>query len=309
MVWQRLVFGSLMIAAVVGIVALDAYLSAGPEAATGTGGLAALPITLLVAVIVVLASFEMGRLCQAGGHLPATAWAAFVAAGLVLAPWMEMQERLGNVQTLLGAGIRQASATGIWVAFGVLGACLATLSRKTTERALGNIAVTLLVLLYLGLLGSFLVRIRCLSSGPAGALLVIYVVLTIKAGDIGAYFTGILVGKHKLAPWLSPGKTVEGAVGAIVAGMVVGVGGVLAWPAHFSPPFTPAQAAVFGIFMAISGHLGDLVESAFKRDMKLKDSGRLVPAFGGLLDLMDSPLFAAPIAWLALTLWSGIGYN
>jgi phosphatidate cytidylyltransferase len=61
--------------------------------------------------------------------------------------------------------------------------------------------------------------------------------------------------------------------------------------------------------MAVSGHLGDLVESAFKRDMHIKDSGRLVPAFGGLLDLIDSPLFAAPVAWLVLTFWAGFDYN
>lgn len=309
MLWQRLLYGSLMIAGVVGLVALDAWLSAGLESGAGDGRLAALPVTLLVVIIVVLTCVEMGRLCGAGGHAPATAWAAFVAAGLVLAPWVEMQERFGNLETLLNAGVLRVSGTGLWIAFGLLGSCLAMLARKTTERSLSNIAVTLLVLLYVGLLGSFLVRIRCLDPGPGGAFWVIYVVLTIKAGDIGAYFTGLLLGRHKLAPWLSPGKTVEGAIGAVVVAVGVAVGGVIIWPSHFSAPFTAAQAAVFGILMAVAGHLGDLVESAFKRDMKLKDSGQVVPAFGGLLDLMDSPFFAAPIAWLALTLRLAIDYN
>ncbi|HPZ98918.1 MAG TPA: phosphatidate cytidylyltransferase [Phycisphaerae bacterium] len=309
MLWQRLLFGTLMVAAVVGIVAVDACVSAPGTGEIVPGRLAALPITLLALLLVVLAAFEMGRLCQAGGHQPATAWAAFVAAGLVLVPWIEMHEQLGRLGALFSPAVHQVSPTVIWLAGGALGTCLAILMRRTTDRALSNIAVTILLFVYLGLLGSFLVRIRCLAPGPAGALVLIYAVLTVKAGDIGAYFTGLLFGRHKLAPWLSPGKTVEGAAGAIVLAMAVAAGGVLVWPAGLAVPFTPLQALGFGALMAVVGHLGDLVESAFKRDMKIKDSGRLVPAFGGLLDLLDSPLFAAPVAWLAMTLRAGIDYN
>jgi phosphatidate cytidylyltransferase len=258
---------------------------------------------------VILAVFEMGRLCRTGGHNPAVAWAAFVAAGLIFVPWIDMNERLGRIGPVVSPAMLQVSTAVIWISGGVLGALVAALARRTTERALSNMAVTILLFCYLGLLGSFLVRIRCLSPGPAGALLVIYVLLSVKAGDIGAYFTGRLIGRHKLAPWLSPGKTIEGAVGAVVLGIAVATAGAALWPAPYRPPFTLPQAAVFGGVMAIAGHLGDLVESAFKRDMKIKDSARLVPAFGGLLDLIDSPLFAAPIAWLALTLRGGIDYN
>lgn len=309
MLWQRLLFGSLMILAVVGIVAVDATVSTRGGELSTPGRWAALPVTLLVALLAILATFEMGRLCRAGGHAPATSWAAFVAAGLVVVPWVDMQVQLGHIGPLLSPAAHLVSPTVIWIAGGLLGACLAILTRRTTERALANIATTLLLFLYLGLLGSFLVRIRCMAPGASGALLLIYVILTIKAGDIGAYFTGRALGKHKLAPWLSPAKTVEGAIGAMVAAMAVAVAGTLAWPTSLGAPFTVPQALVFGLFMAVTGHLGDLVESAFKRDMKIKDSGRLVPAFGGLLDLLDSPLFAAPIAWLALTLRAGIDYN
>ncbi len=305
MLWQRLVFGSLMIAVVVGVVGFDAFASRNP-AATG------LPITILLAFLAILGTFEMGRLCRAGGHQPAVTWAAFVAAGLIFVPWMEMQSRLGQASPAFAAAMRQVSPTVVWITGGVLGACLLNLARRTTERAVGNIAVTVLIFLYLGLLGSFLVRIRCLLPSSAGAALAVYVVLTIKSSDIGAYFIGMAFGRHKLAPWLSPAKTIEGAAGAVLMATVVATLGMLAWSRYM--PGTPAplgllQAAVFGGLTAVAAHLGDLVESAFKRDMKIKDSGHLVPAFGGLLDLLDSLLFAAPPAWLAMTILGRVDYN
>ena len=365
MIWQRLLFGSLMILAVFGALALDATMSAPRAGSSATAAsltaasaasasqptTAGLPITLLITAIIILATVEMGHLCKHAAmstamgtgeqtlgvgepsvgdlplatprrHGPIVIWAAFVAVGLVFVPWIEMQARQERMVPLFGAVMQQMSPTVVWIACGVLGACLATLARQTTERALSNMAMTVFMFLYLGLLASFWVRIRCLSPGPIGALLLVYVIMTIKASDIGAFFTGRAIGRHKLAPWLSPGKTIEGAFGAIAGSVLVAVVGMAVWPklvgimtamvgpsgllgaGQLSAPFTLTQAAVFGALMAIAGHLGDLVESAFKRDMHIKDSGRLVPAFGGILDLIDSPLFAAPIAWLLLTLWS-----
>lgn len=309
MLWQRVLFGSLMIAAVVGITWLDAHLSS--EAATlrqvGAVPLADLPLTLLLGTLTVMGAIEMGRVCRAGGHEPVTWWAAFVTAGLMLVPWFEMHAGTGRAGPLLAGAAEHASATIVWTTGGILGACLLVLARRTTERALANIAVTVLMFVYLGLLGSFLVRVRCLMPGPAGALLLVYAILVIKAGDIGAYFTGLMFGRTKLAPWLSPAKTVEGAAGAMVAAIGLAVAGMMVW-AWLDPsgsvPFTLAQASIFGILMAVGGHLGDLVESAFKRDMKIKDSGHVLPSFGGFLDVLDSLLFAAPIAWIAMTSWA-----
>ena len=133
----------------------------------------------------------------------------------------------------------------------------------------------------------------------------------VKSGDMGAFFAGKLLGKRKLVPWLSPGKTVEGALGALVLAAGVSVGLMALWSRveqTLGPrPVNVAQALVFGIVMAIVGHLGDLTESLIKRDVGSKDSAQVVPAFGGLLDLVDSPLFAAPVAWWLLTLWQRIG--
>ena len=301
MLKQRLIYGSLMIAAIVGLVLLDGWLSQSALAKAANEPTAmlrcALPLTLLVVFLSVLATYEMSHLCQSGGFRPAVHWSAIVSAGLAFIPWLERQN--------LGARVTLPINLSLWWLTGsLLGTCLVVLLRKTTERALGNMALTMFLILYLGLLGSFAVRIRCLDMGPAGAALVVYFILTVKSSDIGAFFTGRAFGRHKLIPWLSPGKTVEGAVGAVLFSAVVAAGGMLLWqrfPVLGCPPLRFAQALLFGAVMAVAGHLGDLIESAFKRDMGVKDSGQVVPAFGGLLDILDSPLFAAPVAWFWFT--------
>jgi len=312
MLWQRIVFGALMIALVAGVVFLDGWLSVRglasidegiPPGASGTRLMCGLALTLVLALLIMLSAFEMGNLCVAGGHRPSAGWAVFVSVLLMLAPWIEFQQRLASaapaVRLTGGMSLSLFLLTG-----GVLGACLCILARKTTERAVTNLAVTCLIFLYLGLLGSFAVRIRCLDPGPGGDTALIYFILTVKSADIGAYFTGKLFGRNKLAPWVSPGKTVEGAVGALVLALAVACGGVWVWqrmtPSLGPCPLNMIQAIVFGAVMAICGHLGDLVESLMKRDFGSKDSGQVVPAFGGLLDIVDSPVFTAPIAWWLL---------
>jgi len=318
MLWQRLLFGSLLIAAICGIVILDGRLSADALPLTGIDvGMpsstlkCALPVTLLVVFLTVLASYELGRLCVAGGYKPVTHWAAFVGAGLAIVPWIEMQLRLGSASTLLSMEKAHLSLTVLWLTGGFIGACFAVLMRKSTERAISHMAVTLFMIFYLGLMGSFVVRIRCLIPGAGGAALVVFYILTVKFGDIGAYFCGKLFGKHKLAYWLSPGKTIEGFVGALLLAGGMPIVGMLIWNSWDESlgkfPLSIAQVIIFGLVMAIVGHLGDLVESAVKRDVKAKDSGQIIPAFGGILDLIDSPLFAAPIGWILLTFWVQMG--
>jgi phosphatidate cytidylyltransferase len=320
MIWQRLGFGALMIALVIGVVALDGWLSAKAmaPAAEGTEMIAArtrpmcgLAITLLLAVVVMLSAFEMGRLCRAGGYSPAANWAAFVAVLLMIAPWAEMQQRLPVADRFSAATGPGTPLSLFLVTGGLLGAALVVLARKVIERAIANIAVTLLIILYLGLLGSFVVRVRCLWPGPAGAAAVSFFLITVKSGDIGAFFVGKLLGRHKLAPWVSPGKTIEGAIGAILLAVATACGGVLIWQRLEStlgpPPIQMSQAIIFAVVMALCGLLGDLIESLMKRDVGSKDSGHIVPSFGGYLDIVDSPLFTAPIAWWMLTFWARIG--
>lgn len=190
---------------------------------------------------------------------------------------------------------------------GTLGAGLLVLLRRTTAGALSSLAATVLAMLYVGLLGSYAVRLRCAWPGASGAAAVIFFILTVKSSDIGAYFVGKFFGRRKLAPLLSPGKTVEGTMGGVVVAVGVAIAALAAWSglrAWLGPaPLNRPQAIVFAIVMAVGGQFGDLVESAWKRDVGLKDSGRVVPGFGGLLDIMDSPLLTAPVAWWMLTRW------
>jgi len=136
--------------------------------------------------------------------------------------------------------------------------------------------------------------------GDSGASLVIVV----KMGDIGAYTCGRLVGRHKMTPTLSPGKTWEGAVGGMVFACL-GSYLALEW---LAPALTGAASRLpwgwlpYGVIVGIAGMVGDLAESLLKRDVGCKDSSTWMPGFGGVLDLLDSVLFAAPVAYLCWAL-------
>jgi phosphatidate cytidylyltransferase len=144
-------------------------------------------------------------------------------------------------------------------------------------------------ILYLGLFSGFVLAVR-LDFGPWPLLMFVFVV---KSADIGAYTVGMLFGKHKFSPKISPGKTWEGMAGAVVLAVIVAfcfaaVFDIMVWP----------LAVVFGFCFAFIGQIGDLVESMIKRDARQKDSADNVPGFGGILDVIDSPLIAAPFAYL-----------
>ena len=167
-------------------------------------------------------------------------------------------------------------------------------------RALTAVCWTTLVVLTVGLLGVFLAKVRFLSADSAEGLLYLALVLAVvKGSDIGAYAVGSTLGRHRLVPKLSPKKTVEGLVGALAAGtglaLAIGVGwGRFSW----------IEMLVFGIAVSTSSILGDLAESLIKRACGVKDSGS-IPGFGGALDILDSMLAAAPVAYLVLVLLTG----
>lgn len=163
-----------------------------------------------------------------------------------------------------------------------------------------RIALGVWVVAYLGLLPSFLFQL-CWLEGKAGAsgvarslaalLLGIFIP---KVCDIGAYFTGRLLGRHPMTPLLSPKKTWEGLLGGLALAALATV--VLNW---WMPvlPGDDLGAVGFGLTVGLAGVLGDLAESLIKRDCRQKDASQVVPGFGGVLDVIDSVLFAAPVAW------------
>jgi phosphatidate cytidylyltransferase len=131
-----------------------------------------------------------------------------------------------------------------------------------------------------------------------GGQFLVFLLLIIWATDSGAYFSGKFFGKKKLAPKLSPGKTWVGFYGGCLGGILVSLAG----NALFSFAFPHWQAILMGLLLSLSGQLGDLAESLLKRESGVKDSGNLIPGHGGLLDRLDSVLFAAPVFYILLVL-------
>lgn len=162
---------------------------------------------------------------------------------------------------------------------------------RGTQDAIRNIAVTIFGIFYVAFLLSFAIALRNL---PHGLSIVILVLLVSKFGDIGGYLLGRKYGKHKLAKAISPNKTIEGAIFSLISSILISV--IFNLIPHIGVMSMP-RAVVFGALVGFSAMLGDLAESLLKRDANVKDSGRLVPAFGGVLDVIDCLLVSMPVSY------------
>jgi phosphatidate cytidylyltransferase len=162
---------------------------------------------------------------------------------------------------------------------------------------MARISGTVLAVAYVGLLGSFVIQMRWLGGPTQGLLVLAALIATAKGADIGAYTLGRMAGRHKLWPRLSPNKTVEGALGGMGFG-VVGAMAVEGVAQSLGVPLLGWPAAVgFGLVVGAAAQLGDLMESMIKRDCAQKDASDTLPGFGGVLDVLDSLLFAGPTAY------------
>jgi phosphatidate cytidylyltransferase len=161
-----------------------------------------------------------------------------------------------------------------------------------------RIALTVWVVSYLGLLPSFFAQLRWpASSAPdAGTVALALAVFVPKCGDIGAYFTGRFLGRHRMTPVLSPKKTWEGAAGGLVAAVLITVAIDRLGPEPVLREVLLREVG-FGLTVGVAGMVGDLAESLIKRDCRQKDASHAVPGFGGVLDVVDAVLFAAPVAY------------
>ena len=192
--------------------------------------------------------------------------------------------------------------TGILVVL-FLGVCLRQFLAKSSPRAMEAVGTTLLGWMYVPWLLNFIQKLHffpAASGNPVdGNLYVLFFVLVTKFSDLGAYVTGSLCGRHKMIPRISPGKTWEGFAGAVVVSTGVSVLFCqLAGDKLYG--MNLRHAVVLGVLLSVSAVVGDLIESIFKREAGVKDSGSLFPGIGGMLDLMDSLLFNAPIMYLYL---------
>jgi phosphatidate cytidylyltransferase len=172
-------------------------------------------------------------------------------------------------------------------------------------QTMAKIAGTVLVVAYVGVLGSFTVQLRWFEGQHQGIIALVYMVSAAKGADTGAYAMGRIAGRHKLWPALSPKKTIEGAVGGLILSVVFAL--VVAAIARFMlkiPTFDWGVAICFGLIVGAAAQLGDLMESMIKRDCERKDASAVVPGFGGVLDVIDSLIFAGPIAY-GFWLWFG----
>lgn len=155
-----------------------------------------------------------------------------------------------------------------------------------------DLSFTLLGVIYI-FIGFF--HLLLLRQLPEGFWLVLYLFIVVWGTDTGAYFTGIILGKHKLAPLISPKKTWEGFAGGLLSGVLV---------AYIYSIYVPLAAGKVLFYIAplvsLAGQLGDLFESSLKRFAKIKDSGQIIPGHGGVLDRFDSTLWAAPVIYYLL---------
>ena len=266
------------------------------------------PLAALLAVVSALGAWEFYRIARGSGIRPLDDVGIAIAGLLPLAVHAHY----------LGLFTFHVSLASV-VALAILAATIWL--RGVEGRPLGAAAVTLLGIAYTaGMLsygyairyhdvvrGYDTVSVRFASLGPlhvpiapGGVLLIFPLVLT-WASDIGAYFVGRTIGGRKLIPSVSPGKTVAGAVGGLVASMVVSwlyARAVLVPVASLG--FTPWAALGFGAIISVAAQVGDLFESLLKREGGVKDSSRIIPGHGGILDRFDSLIFVLPVAYLLL---------
>ena len=264
------------------------------------GGLVYLGVVI---VIILLAQRELYRLIEDKGAHPLVSYGLVGGAALPVVAYLgnEYHVTLILTATLLAVMVRQ-------------------LGKAQIAEALVSISGTFFGVCYVGWLLSHAIVLRNfheaavsrygakavaeLGIAPeAGIFFMIFCLAAVVLSDAGAYFTGRAWGKRKLAPKISPGKTVEGAIGGVVVGTAGGLAAKLVFD-FFWPDLSRALgwrvALVMAFVVAIIAIVGDLVESLLKRDAQIKDTGRMLPGMGGMLDRVDSPLLGIPLMYYML---------
>jgi phosphatidate cytidylyltransferase len=233
----------------------------------------------LVVISGMLALWEFYRLHVEQASWPWWGWVGLAFTGLLLS----------SVQWPALLSERTVLVSAVAVAL-----CLPLFSSHSLRNAFMDGMVLITGILYIGLTLSYLLLIRGL---PDGTLWVFFVVLVTWAGDTGAYVAGKSLGRHALAPVISPKKTYEGLAGGLLFACIL----ALVAREWFLPALSPRDCLLLGLLLTVAGLVGDLAESAIKRSAGFKDSGALIPGHGGMLDRLDSLLFTAPVFYYYVT--------
>ncbi|MCE5325095.1 MAG: phosphatidate cytidylyltransferase [Planctomycetaceae bacterium] len=287
----RIILGALLIAVLSGLFYLDWAHERFVLTAVSTSPLQRLPLGIVMAAVLVLVMLqglrEMRGLAAANGVriLRSSALVSTLAIGLL--PLVMRQDVMPSTLRL------ENFVLGI--ALGLV--FFEQMIFRASDDALRSVGATSLTILYLGVGAAMMLMIRL----DAGLMAFLLFLAAVKFTDIGAYFVGTAIGRHKMAPKISPGKSWEGLVGGLAA--AAGASMLLTHLLHI--PLTVGQAAIFGAVVGLAGQFADLCESALKRAAGVKDSGHFLPQFGGILDMLDSLLLSAPAAWLMLLILTG----
>ena len=252
-------------------------------------------VAMIAAIVALLAMKEFFDLCARMGLRASRTWAMICAVLLFGLQWLQGSVEVhwfsGNAELIRGLPWHYASIEALLLAFVFGMAAIGVMGRMPIADVLPAMGASAAGLMFIAWPFSFLARMD--GKAREGPVLVLFALAIVWAGDTLAYFVGKGIGRAKMAPALSPGKTWEGAVGNVIGSLIVGYG------------FASWQGGGLGAWLAtaalanVAGQVGDLVESAYKRGAGVKDSGALLPGHGGMLDRIDSLIFAAPVVWLA----------
>lgn len=304
---QRLTFGGSLAVGIASLLCADGYLAQHvpprphDAAATVQTWLMNGAISTAIALVLTwLTTGELVRFAKLMGFHPFAGLARLFAVGLVIGPYVAF-----NLERTTGS--RDEAWGMLWLALALGLAFLLQAAWRRTQGAMVNLATTVFIIFYAGGLAGYMIKLRMEVGGAAGAALLLLSMLVCKLTDTGAFFIGSMVGRNKLIEWLSPKKTWEGFAGGLATAVAsaVLVGG---WLNHVGIIPLPAGwlgfpwgLVLFGLVMGIVSTAGDLCASLLKRDAAVKDSSQMIPGMGGVLDIFDSPLLTAPLAWFFWT--------
>lgn len=246
-------------------------------------------VFLILLAVCALTTWEFFSMLDAGSMPNFRMFGVGVGLALMAVTWALLQKTQG------------AYDGGEWL---VLLAAVALMfirqfPQKNNPRPIETMSATLFGIMYVPFLFNFFTKLLYTPEAPDGRLILVYMIIVVKCTDIGAYFVGCAIGKHKIFPRISPAKSWEGCIGGLVTGAAASliflyivkgqVGGLEVSMAH---------GLALGLLLGVAGIVGDLAESMVKRAVGVKDSGSYIQGMGGVMDVLDSLLFAAPVLYV-----------